>query len=276
MALWTPYADEALDLTKTIKKETPSYDHYQYQQDYHHPYQYPVYNGQVSPVSGVSVSSHEWFYPSSFRPAPLSPPASPSNENGFLSPSNHLYKHTVPPIEESRASYTGVPTSYEHRIPFQHSALPIQMPVAEVPRHCQRSPFGDVITGRDHPAVLRETSYRKRSYDAIEVDSLSDNPDFQEFERDALRAMAEKNGGVLLGNNPKMRRAVRSNNDTSDDSYRKQRDRNNFAAKQSRDRRKLREIHLALKVSYLRREVAGLKALLAGKVCSRCQQSCRC
>lgn len=115
----------------------------------------------------------------------------------------------------------------------------------------------------------------KRPYSMID-DTLSDDPDFQAFEREALRAMAEKNGGSLLGNNPRMRRAVCSNNETNDDSYRKQRERNNFAAKQSRDRRKLREIHLALKVSYLRKEVAGLKSLLASRVCSRCHQSCSC
>ncbi|CAH0400117.1 unnamed protein product [Chilo suppressalis] len=111
----------------------------------------------------------------------------------------------------------------------------------------------------------------------LDVDALSDDPDFQAFEKNALRAMAEKNGGTLLGNNPRMRRAVRSTNqDAANDAYRKQRERNNFAAKQSRDRRKLREIHLALKVSYLKNEVANLKAKLASKVCSRCQQMCVC
>lgn len=122
---------------------------------------------------------------------------------------------------------------------------------------------------------ISPASSAKRPYSMID-DSLSDDPDFQAFERDALRAMAEKNGGTLLGNNPRMRRAVCSNNESNDDSYRKQRERNNFAAKQSRDRRKLREIHLALKVSYLRKEVAGLKSLLASRTCSRCHQTCRC
>lgn len=111
----------------------------------------------------------------------------------------------------------------------------------------------------------------------MDVDALSDDPDFQAFERDALRAMAEKNGGTLLGNNPRMRRAVRSTNqDAANDAYRKQRERNNFAAKQSRDRRKMREIHLALKVSYLKNEVSNLKAKLASRVCGRCQQLCMC
>lgn len=111
----------------------------------------------------------------------------------------------------------------------------------------------------------------------MDVDALSDDPDFQAFERDALRAMAEKNGGTLLGNNPRMRRAVRSTNqDSANDAYRKQRERNNFAAKQSRDRRKMREIHLALKVSYLKNEITNLKAKLASRVCGRCQQLCYC
>lgn len=109
----------------------------------------------------------------------------------------------------------------------------------------------------------------------IDVDSLSDDPDFQAFERDALRAMAEKNGGTLLGNNPRMRRAVQTTQ-AADDSYRKQRERNNFAAKQSRDRRKLREIHLALKVTYLKNELTKLKSLLGSQTCVRCRQSCMC
>ncbi|XP_026741715.1 transcription factor VBP-like isoform X1 [Trichoplusia ni] len=134
------------------------------------------------------------------------------------------------------------------------------------PRHVTLSP----------PASPVEAS-AKRPYSMVDVDSLSDDPDFQEFERNALRVMAEKNGGALLGNNPRMRRTVRSTNcDAGDDTYRRQRERNNFAAKQSRDRRKLREIHLALKVSYLRKEVAALKSALSTRVCGRCQQTCLC
>ncbi|XP_072949613.1 uncharacterized protein [Epargyreus clarus] len=122
--------------------------------------------------------------------------------------------------------------------------------------------------------VSHDQNPRRPSYMA-DVDMLSDDPDFQAFERDALRAMAEKNGGTLLGNNPRMRRAVQTSQ-AADDSYRKQRERNNFAAKQSRDRRKLREIHLALKVTYLKSEMAKLKAQLATRTCVRCQQSCLC
>ncbi|CAH2041779.1 unnamed protein product, partial [Iphiclides podalirius] len=106
----------------------------------------------------------------------------------------------------------------------------------------------------------------------VDVDTLSDDPDFQAFERDALRVMAEKNGGTLLGNNPRMRRAVQTSQ-AADDSYRKQRERNNYAAKQSRDRRKLREIHLALKVTYLRNELTKLKGQLASRSCVRCHQA---
>lgn len=39
----------------------------------------------------------------------------------------------------------------------------------------------------------------KRSYNTVDVDYLSDDPDFQTFKCDALRAMAERNGGSLLG-----------------------------------------------------------------------------
>lgn len=106
----------------------------------------------------------------------------------------------------------------------------------------------------------------------IDADVLSDDPDFQAFERDAMQAMAEKNGGTLLGNNPRMRRAVLTSQ-AVDDTYRKQRERNNFAAKQSRDRRKLREIHLALKVAFLKNEVGKMKTLLAAKKCVTCSRS---
>lgn len=71
-----------------------------------------------------------------------------------------------------------------------------------------------------------------------------------------------------------MRRSVQSRNEAEDEAYRQQRERNNHAAKQSRNRRKLREIHLALKVSYLRREVANLKAILSTKACDICHRSC--
>ncbi|XP_050663957.1 transcription factor VBP-like [Leptidea sinapis] len=130
-------------------------------------------------------------------------------------------------------------------------------------------------SGLISPPESPRSADRKRPSYMIDVDSLSDDPDFQAFERDALRAMAEKNGGTLLGNNPRMRRAVHSTH-TADDSYRRQRERNNHAAKQSRDRRKLREIHLALKVTYLKNEVSRLKSQLATKACIRCHQSCIC
>jgi ribosomal protein L32 len=133
-------------------------------------------------------------------------------------------------------------------------------------------PLSPVLSARNlSPPESPVSQAPRKSY--MDVDDLSDDPDFQAFERDAMRAMAEKNGGTLLGNNPRMRRAVRSmNQDSTNDLYRKQRERNNFAAKQSRDRRKLREIHLALKVSFLKNEVASLKTKLSTRVCKRCQQ----
>ncbi|KAG6439679.1 transcription factor VBP [Manduca sexta] len=202
MSLWTPYAEDvALDLTKNVKEKQQTrleYVNYEYP-GYAYP---PMYAsvGQISPLSGGSLSSYESYpryeqvYQTSVTRHDLSPPASPV---------------------------------------------------------------------QDQPM--------KRTFDMVDVDCLSDDPEFQAFERDALRAMAEKNGGTLLGNNPRMRRTVQSKNETADESYKRQRERNNFAAKQSRDRRKLREVHLALKVTYLRREVAALKAMLANQVCGRCR-----
>ncbi|CAG4961322.1 thyrotroph embryonic factor-like [Colias croceus] len=167
-------------------------------------------------------------------------------------------------------------------VPYYNSYYPMYVPVPETSPLSSCSSFAPIptspplrsgmISPPDSPVSVNE---RKRPSYMMDVDSLSDDPDFQAFERDALRAMAEKNGGTLLGNNPRMRRAVQTSQN-ADDSYRKQRERNNYAAKQSRDRRKLREIHLALKVTYLKNEVAKLKSQLASRACSRCQQPCIC
>lgn len=166
--------------------------------------------------------------------------------------------------------------------PYMPYPQPMYVPVAEssplsscsgyIPQPALSPMRTGVISPPDSPVSVND---RKRPAYMMDVDSLSDDPDFQAFERDAIRAMAEKNGGTLLGNNPRMRRAVQTTQN-ADDSYRKQRERNNFAAKQSRDRRKLREIHLALKVTYLKNEVAKLKSLLATSSCPRCRQPCLC
>lgn len=113
------------------------------------------------------------------------------------------------------------------------------------------------------------------SPDFYDSESLAEDAEYQAFERDALRAMAEKNGGTLLGNNPRMRRAVQTSQ-MADDSYRKQRERNNHAAKQSRDRRKLREVRLAFQVTYLKKKMADLRARIEAGVCGRCRQICEC
>ncbi|CAH4031625.1 unnamed protein product [Pieris brassicae] len=104
-----------------------------------------------------------------------------------------------------------------------------------------------------------------------EDETLSDDMEYQAFERDALQAMAERNGGSLLGNNPRMKRVVQSTQ-ASDDMYRKQRERNNYAAKQSRDRRKLREVRLAFQVTFLKKKLAEMRSQLDSGVCSSCLQ----
>lgn len=184
MALWTPYAEEALDLTKNDKRED---------QMVVPDYKYTEYN----------KSEEDRCY-------------------------NYVYGYNVPPSQMSPVE------SWNRKVP---SPPP--------------------------------------STDSFETDSLSDDVEYQSFERDALRAMAEKNGGTLLGNNPRMRRAVQANQ-VADDSYRKQRERNNFAAKQSRDRRKLREVRLAFQVTYLKKKIADLRTRLDERVCLRCHQQCRC
>lgn len=215
MALWTPYADTVLDLSKSSRiHKYPSPE----PTVYHFGYNYvPV--PQISPLSAASISSYE---------GPFTPQLFPISD----------------------------------RITTQMQTTSVERLFTPV------VPGGITLSPPVSPQAV------KRQYSMVD-DSLSDDPDFQAFERDALRAMAENNGGAVLGNNPRMRRNIRSNNGSADDSFRKQRERNNFAAKQSRDRRKLREIHLALKVSYLKREMSGLKSALASRICNRCDQSCR-
>ncbi|XP_023950025.2 thyrotroph embryonic factor-like [Bicyclus anynana] len=192
MALWTPYADEALDLTKN-KRQSPERDR-------------------------------------SFRP---------------IVP-DLRYARVSPELEENRYySY-----SHEYTVPSS-----------------QISP--------NESLFCRKVPSPPHSLDSLDVDSLSDDMEYQAFERDALRAMAEKNGGALLGNNPRMRRAVQTSQ-AADDSYRKQRERNNYAAKQSRDRRKLREVRLAFQVTFLKKKIADLRTQVDENVCVRCMQQCRC
>ncbi|XP_061717695.1 D site-binding protein-like [Cydia pomonella] len=185
----------------------------------------------------------------------------------------------TPYADEAALDLTkAVPVKAERASPVPEYRYP--SPVPQYPYYAapQLSPASGSTCSYDEAYLNRGTLSPPDSPTSERLkDSLSDDPEFQAFERDALRAMAEKNGGSLLGNNPRMRRAVRSTNqNAADDSYRSQRQRNNFAAKQSRDRRKLREIHLALKATYLGNEVARLKAQLAGRCCGRCQHPCEC
>ncbi|CAH1637106.1 unnamed protein product [Spodoptera littoralis] len=108
-----------------------------------------------------------------------------------------------------------------------------------------------------------------------DTESLSDDKEYQIFEQDAMRAMAAKNGGSLMCTNPRMRRAVQSSH-SADDRYKEQRVKNNMAAKASRDRRKMRELKLALQASFLKKKVAELKASLATGLCRHCRQRCDC
>ncbi|CAG4933278.1 unnamed protein product [Parnassius apollo] len=171
-------------------------------------------------------------------------------------------------------SYQNVPYPYLNYPQQYVPAAPPSPPSGGSTCSYMTAPISPRIGMISPPAspTSHHVSQPKRPSYMVDVDSLSDDADFQAFERDALRVMAEKNGGTLLGNNPRMRRAVQTSQ-AADDSYRKQRQRNNFAAKQSRDRRKLREIHLALKVTYLRNEVAKLKCQLASRSCTRCHQT---
>ncbi|XP_013191490.1 transcription factor VBP-like [Amyelois transitella] len=115
-----------------------------------------------------------------------------------------------------------------------------------------------------------ETANRpSSSVQCSDTESLAEDVEYLEFERDALHAMAERNGGRLLSDNPRMRRAVQGSGE-GDDTYRKQRERNNVAAKQSRDRRKLREMRLTLQVTFLKKKLRQMKAR-EKLLCGRCR-----
>ncbi|CAK1542867.1 unnamed protein product [Leptosia nina] len=141
--------------------------------------------------------------------------------------------------------------------------------------HIDSNYYNYVEPYRVPPSQISPESVKSWSQDFYDAESLSEDLEYQAFERDALQAMAERNGGTLLGNNPRMKRAVQSTQ-AEDDMYRKQRERNNFAAKQSRDRRKLREVRLAFQVTFLKKKLADLRARIEDSVCARCQQKCRC
>ncbi|CAH0686510.1 unnamed protein product [Spodoptera exigua] len=118
------------------------------------------------------------------------------------------------------------------------------------------------------PAAVSPPKSSPADYEDAEI---SEDEDFQLFKKISMDAMAMRNGGTILASNPRMRRTVRSA--AEDDAYRRTREKNNAAAKQSRDRRKLREIHLSLKVTYLKRQLATLKAALGSQTCTRCHRS---
>lgn len=197
-----------------------------------------------------------------------------------LSKSSVKIEHHSPRLEPVRASTSPIEydyhqyPAYEARQPGYYYAYPPPehtVPSAEISPDSAGSAWTPYQTIKSHAGAPSPPE----SPEFYDSESLADDVEYQAFERDALRAMAEKNGGTLLGNNPRMRRAVQTSQ-TADDSYRKQRERNNYAAKQSRDRRKLREVRLAFQVTFLKKKMADLRARLATGVCGRCRQLCEC
>ncbi|CAH2090000.1 unnamed protein product [Euphydryas editha] len=164
----------------------------------------------------------------------------------------------------------------------KNSSYPVQNYTLNDINHCQSAPCSSSQLPIANPPVrigILSPPYspdsenpRNRPNFMADADNLENDPEFQAFARHAIKAMTEKNGGSLLGRNPRMRRAVQTGHNV-DDSYRKQRERNNLAAKQSRDKRKLREIELALKVTFLSNKNAGLKAVLSSKLCMNCRKA---
>ncbi|CAH2089998.1 unnamed protein product [Euphydryas editha] len=161
----------------------------------------------------------------------------------------------------------------------QYSSYSGQGDTVQGINHCQSTPYSSAQLPIVNPPVrvgVLSPPYSPDSENSrncpnfmADADNLENDPDFQAFARHALKAMAEKNGGSLLCHNPRMRRVVQTG-ENEDEFYRKERENNNLAAKRSRDKRKLREIELALKVAYLSNKNAELRARLSSKLCMNC------
>lgn len=97
---------------------------------------------------------------------------------------------------------------------------------------------------------------------------------FRQFRLEALKRIADSRGGEIIKSNPKMRRtknsAASDNNENNlnssnvrDSAYLTLREKNNAAAKKSRDRRKMKEEEVTIKASFLEKENLECKAQLS-------------
>ncbi|KAJ8719300.1 hypothetical protein PYW08_011475 [Mythimna loreyi] len=210
---------------------------------------------------------------------------------------NEVYHNTLPvtmslwrpysddvPVDLTRPQVQGVefpdhhpPQCSECYPPQCSECYPPQLPVS--PEHLPHGGYYaplQISPGGSTSGYDAAPKRRLAPEPSIEApDTLSDDLDFQDFEESALSVMAARNGGALLCSNPRMRRCVRASSAdvAADDAYLQKRDRNNLAAKRSRDRRKLREIHLTLKASYLKKQVAALRARLKTGLCAQCNKT---
>lgn len=105
----------------------------------------------------------------------------------------------------------------------------------------------------------------KRPFKAVSecVAAAAPSPSYAAFRAAMLEAMCAKNGGSLTVSNPRMRRYVHREEGATDPEYNYRRQRNNAAAKRSRDLRKLREDELAIRLAFLERENEELRGTIA-------------
>ncbi|KAJ8719303.1 hypothetical protein PYW08_011478 [Mythimna loreyi] len=239
MALWRPYADDfSLDLPKLQVQGAPA---------------------ESSSTGNSPQSPHPQFLENC-------PPQFPGN-----CPPQFL-KNCPPQL----------PGNYAPQLPGKSPPqfpenCPPQLPVS--PYHASYGVYYGAPLVQVSPSGYDAVPYTRTTPPESSIAStISDDPEFKDFEENALRVMAARNGGALVGSNPRMRRCVRASSTSAaaDDAYLRQRERNNLAAKLSRDRRKRREVHLALQVAYLHKQVAALKANLSRRACVRCHQPCLC
>ncbi|CAG9135459.1 unnamed protein product [Plutella xylostella] len=93
---------------------------------------------------------------------------------------------------------------------------------------------------------------------------------YEAFRSAMLVAMRARNGGSLSASNPRMRRAVRGAAGAGA-GYQARRERNNAAAKRSRDLRRAREDELAIRAAFLEQDNAQLRRQIhAATVCTDC------
>ncbi|XP_011548808.3 hepatic leukemia factor [Plutella xylostella] len=206
----------------------------------------------VSPPASSTSSSHHGEFGTRDQPG--------------LSSSAHWEPHWF----ETDAAFATYPT---------HSASPALM---SSPYWTPQPDIATPIPGYyEHAEVSTSPVKRKQKRPftamtaALPVPSGSAPPDvrYEAFRSAMLDAIRARNGGSLSASNPRMRRAVRGAA-AAGAGYQARRERNNAAAKRSRDLRRAREDELAIRAAFLEQDNAQLRRQIhAAALCTDCHTS---